>query len=147
MPDLGLVVYVTRGSLALGDLDINDHVNYYMGANLLGQQVSYNRQQVTSPWFDGSATVSRSLQTVNQQLQVECLGGTTAELYSNINQLLTAIKQDWWQLKVNVNGQPLTYQCEAADYQVGFNGPRLVAGQVQVVLNVPVQPVNLAGYF
>jgi len=148
MPDLTLTAHVTRNQLSLGDLHINDHTNFYIAQeNFLSQQVSWNKQQVTSIFLDGSVTVARSLQTVNENITVEVLGDTTADLYTNIQTLVQAFKQDYFQLKVTTNSQLITYQCEAADYSVTWQGVRMIANQVQVVLSVPRQPNPLVGAF
>lgn len=147
MPDLGLSVVVSRDLLGLAGLEINDHLAYYVGPQLLGGQVAWNRQQVTSPFIDGQVTTWRTRQNVTEQLGVEVLGDTPGELNANLAVLLAAFIQDSFHLAVAIGAQSFEYACEAADYQVGWTGPRWVACQLQVVFAMPRQPVPVAGAF
>jgi hypothetical protein len=149
MPDLGLAVTVSRSALALTDLDINDHVAYRCAAQLLGGQVSWRRNQVSSPWIDGAVTVSRAREMVTEQLGVEVFGATATELETNVAALVQAFGQSSFTLTVTVEGLAHGYACEAADinYAQFWNGPRLVARQAQLVFSVPRQPVPTAGAF
>jgi hypothetical protein len=149
MPDLGLAVTVSRTALGLADLDINDHVAYRCAAQLLGGQVTWRRNQVTSPWVDGAVTVSRAREMVTEQLGVEVFGADATELEAHVTTLIQAFQQSSFTLTVTVESLAHGYACEAADinYAQFWNGPRLVARQAQLVFSVPRQPVPTAGVF
>lgn len=147
MPELSMGVVLTRDLLGLGDLAINDHLNYYIGPQFLGSMVSWNRQQATSPFIDGAVTTYRTRSQVTEQVLVEVLGDSAAELHTNLAALVAAVCQDAYRLNVSVDGQSWAYACEAADYQVAWAGPRLVARQVQVSLGIPRSPVPISGGF
>ena len=147
MPDLGLDVSVSRALLGLADLAINDHLAYYLSPQFLGGQVTWNRQQATSPFVDGAVTTYRTRGMVTEQLGVEVLGDTPGELDGNLAVLLAAFVQDSFHLAVAIGAQSWEYLCEAADYQVAWSGPRFIARQLQVLFGVPRQPVPVAGAF
>lgn len=146
MPDFTLVVHVSRAVLGLVDLDINDHERFYVAPGTFGAQLSYNRQQIGSPWTDGQVTVNRSKQMVQEPVVVEVLGDTFAEMFANIAELLAAFTQDHYQIKTTVgSGNQIRYSCEAADYQIGaWVSGRLASQQAQVTFTVPRQPVPAA---
>jgi hypothetical protein len=145
VPELSFAVTVSRDLLALADLDINDHLTYYVSPQFLGGQVQWSRQQATSPFVDGSVTVSRFRQTVTEQIAIEVLAGTGAGLKANVDTLIDAFMQDSFILTVVSDGATYAYTCEAADYQLAWTGPRMIGHQAQVVLSVPRSPVALAG--
>lgn len=148
MPDLSLSCLLTRSQLGLADLELNDHDNYYLASDFLTGAQSWNRQQITSPFTDGSVTTYRTMQVVTRQLTVEVLTGgaeTTTALLANLGALINALGQDSFHIKVTVDGQQLVYQAEAADYTLQWDGPRTIAKQLQVQAQVPCQPIPLAG--
>ena len=147
MPELGMGAAVSRTALGLADLDINDHLAYYLTPAFLGGTVSWTRQQVTSPFIDGAVTTYRTRGVVSEQVGVEVLGADVAELNTNLAALLAAFTQDAFHLAVAIGDEDFEYACEAADYQVGWSGPRWLATQLQVVFTVPRQPVPIAGGF
>lgn len=152
MADLNLSVVLTRDWLGLGPLNINDHVSYAVAQQFLGSTVSWNRNQLTSPYMDGSFTASRQRQSVTEQIAVEVFGRSTANgamspttLQANLAALIAAFNQDSFSLTLTLDGTTYSYEAEAADYQVSWVGPRFMARQVQVVFSLPRQPVPLAG--
>lgn len=148
MPDLLLSVQIDRTDLGLASLDLNDHNNYYISSdNFLGGQVQYERNQVTSPFIDGSVTVNRRKQIVTDQMTVEVLGVNKADLITNINNLVLAFSQDTYNLQIAYGSVVYQYACEAADYTVQYSGPRWIANHVQVQLSFPRQPVPTVGVF
>jgi hypothetical protein len=145
VPDLALAVTVSRTLLGLAPLDINDHLNYYVTPQLLGGQVAWTRTQITSPWLDGAVTTNRVRQMVTEPLVIEVLGGTHGELKANVDTLVQAFIQDSFDLELTMGDAAYAYRCEAADYTLGWNGPRMMANQVQVTFSVPRQPTALLG--
>lgn len=145
MVDLALSVTVTRTALALPDLQINDHIDYYIGTSFFGGTMSWTRNQVGSPFIDGMVTAYRNKQMVTEPVQVECLGDDAVELAANIATLYKAFMQDDFNVSIAFNGVTYTYQCEAADVTMLWTGPRLIANQGQVNFSVPRQPNPLVG--
>jgi hypothetical protein len=147
MPNMHLSVQVTRTSLGLSNLEINDHNSYYVADSFMGGQVAWQRTQVSSPWIDDEVTVNRRRGKVMENVVVEVLGLTQSALSANISTLIEAFNQDNFTLGVTIDGVQRSYQAEAADYQVQWNGPRQVAKQIQVVFSVPRSPIPTLGAF
>lgn len=145
MPDISLSVQVSRTLLGLTSLEINDHLNYYVTPSFLGAQVTWDRTQVTSPFVDDAVTVNRTRGRIGETITVEVRGDTQADLATNLDALLKAMTQDHYTLSVSVGGQGYSYQCEAADYQMTWSGPRMVSKQTQVQFTVPRSPIPLSG--
>jgi hypothetical protein len=148
MADLTLIALVSRDLLGLGALNINDHENYRVAPGFLGGQVTWVRSTAASPYMDDEVTVHRRRGKVTEPVVVEVLSGdagTSTKMQSNVNALVQAFSQDNFTLDVTVNGQKHTYSCEAADFQIAWTGPRLVAKQLQVAFQMPRAPVPIVG--
>jgi len=146
MPELSLQVEISRDNLGLLPLDINDHTNYYVAGDFLTGQLSWNRNQVGSPFLDDQITVYRTLNRVTRALTVEVLGTSIATMNTNMITLVAAFMQDTFHLAVVADTDlNLEYNCEAADYQVGWTGPRLIQRQVSITFNVPCAPIPVVG--
>jgi hypothetical protein len=145
VPDISMSVLLSRTPLGLPALQINDHLNYKIAPQFLGGNVQWNRQKVSSPFLDGEVTTQRSRQSVAEQIAVEVFAGSAAELQTNTAALIAAFSQDSFTLTVTLAGTVYAYACEAADVQVAWTGPRMMAHQGQVVFSVPRQPVALVG--
>lgn len=142
-------VVVTRDSLGLADLQINDFINYYVGSEFLGAGVTWNRNQVSSPFLDGQVTTFRNRQNVSEPATVEVLADEPNLLQIAQNTLVQAFLQDFFNvlIVIGTGTHKATYQiqCEAADYTVAWTGPRWLATQGQVKFTVPCQPVPIVG--
>lgn len=146
MADVALSVLVSRDLLGMGPLQIAYGPRFYCAPQFIGAAVQWQRQQVTSPYFDGSVTVQRYRQQPTEQIAVEVKGDDLAEVRANIDELVTAFIQDSYVMDITADNSSFSYACEAADYQVGFfNVSRMVSRQVQVVFSVPRSPVPLVG--
>lgn len=142
MTDVAMSVTITRSSLGLLDLDINDHLNYIVaGPEFLGGQMSWERNQVSSPFVDGDFTVNRRRQNVTENVVIEIMAGSGLELQVNTRVLTQAFSQDEFYMKVEINRATSIYLCEAADYRLITSGPRYVAHQIQSVFSVPRRPI------
>lgn len=149
MPDLTLSVALTRTLLSLADLDVNDHVNYYLSMHTPAM-IAYQRNQVSSAYVDDDFTVNRRRGKVTDEVVWEVLSGaadTSAQMWTNMGALIAALKQDSFHLSVTADSHTITWGCEAADYQVVWSGPRLIAKQAQLHVQLPRSPVPLAGEF
>lgn len=147
MSDLGITASFTRPELGLPDLSINDHVSYFLTPTFLGSMVQWNRQQATSPFLDGAVTTFRSRQMVQENLAIEVLGDTNAEMWDNVRALIDCVVQSKYNLGLAIGSEVHQWMCEAADYQFNWNAPRIIANQVQLVIALPRQPVAIQGGF
>lgn len=111
---------VTRDLLGLGNLNINDHVNYTLASGIMSGQVSWDRQQASSQWIDGDVTVSRRRGNVTEPITLYVRGGDHGELISNVHTAIEAFSQDAFGLAIVINGEFNQYQCESADYSVDW---------------------------
>lgn len=142
MTSLTIAVVISRDSLGLGDLSINDHVSYIVaGPEFLGGNQSWDRVQVNSIFVEGDITTHRRRQNVMEPVSVEVLADTMAELKSKTSDLVDAFSQDKFTMNVSISGDVTVYSCEAADAKVTFTTPRLAAKQLQVAFNVPRKPL------
>lgn len=145
MPDLTLSCTISRTLLSLSALELNDHVKFYIGAESQPGQVTWQREQVTSQFVEGDFTVSRRRGNVMETVTLEVLGDNQAQLQTNLAELIAAFKQDSFTLTTTFNGTSYAWACEAADYQVLWSGPRMVANQIQVQFQVPRKPIPTIG--
>lgn len=145
MPDLGMSVSISRDSLSLPPLDINDHQLCYVTGDSFGRQVQWNRQKASSPFLDGDVTTYRNRQKVTSQIGLEVMGANPGLLQFNMNTLIHAFCQSQFDLSIAIGQASYQYDCEAADWQEIWTGPRWVANQLQIVFTVPNQPVPLLG--
>lgn len=148
MTDVALSCLVTRGLLGQDDLEINDFERYYLGPELLGGQVTWNKKKVGSDYLDGEVTVSMVRGMVTEKLTVEVLADDAQEMSDNLAELIEAFSQLSYRMQFTMNGDlVLVYQCEPSSYTIPWSGPRVVAGQMQVQFNFDRQPQPVAGVF
>ena len=112
---MDLSVTFSRTLLGLGDLEINDHIKYYV-AEFGDQAITWRRQQVSSPWIDGTVTTQRSKENVTRSMSIEVLGDDWADTLSNAKDLIDAVSQDTFVLTSDMNSEIVSYICEASDY-------------------------------
>jgi hypothetical protein len=143
MSDLGMSVRVTRTLLGLPDLDINDFVSYYVGANFLGGPQNWNRAQVGSPFLDGQVTTYRQRQNVTEPIQIEVLGGDPAEVTANLSAVVDAFNQDTYTVNIQIGDQNIQYLFESADVTMPWAGARWIANQCQLNFSAQRQPGSL----
>lgn len=146
MADLSLSALVTRTDLSLADLNINDSTNYRIaGPEIMAGQVSWDRQQINSPWVEGDITISRRRPNVNSQLTVYVAGTDQANLMTNIRTLVSAFSQDRYTLQINIGSAVNQWDCEAADYSVQMDTAHVYGKYIPVSFNIPRNPVPLSG--
>lgn len=138
---------VSRTELGLARLDINDHLNYILNDELLGGTNTWNRQTTKSPYVDGEFTVNKTLAQVEERIAVECLGDSSYLLQYNVAQLIKAISQSQYVLTIYTDDSVWAYDCEAADYTVGWEKTRRMVFRATVQLMVRRKPKLLTGGF
>lgn len=146
MPDLSLSVTVSRDLLGLGALELNDHDAYYCAPFTPGG-VTWERISANGVFVEGDITVHRRRANVTESLVLEVNGDSQAELSTNLAALLQAFVQDSFNIDINVGGTHYQWACEAADYQVTWDGPRFIARRLQVTLGIPRKPLPAGGPF
>jgi thioredoxin reductase len=149
MTDITLVAKVSRTALALGDLDINDHVNYVVGgpAGFLGA-VQWERSNFGAPWVTGEITVEEHQVNTTESLQVYVAGSSLSSLDTNLGVLLVAFRQHRFTFQMVVDGVNHAWDCGAADVQqVLYDNAHVKARYVTVTFGIPRKPIPLAGVF
>lgn len=149
MSDLSISALVSRASLSLADLNINDHVNYTLaGPIAFSGAVQWERTQVGAPWVDGQFTTERHRTNTTESLSVYVAGSSMSNLDTNIGTLIAAFSQDRYTFQLVVGGANHAWDCEAADVQqVLYDTTHAVAKYVTVTLSIPRKPIPLAGNF
>lgn len=136
---------VTRTELGLGVLHLNDHVNYILDDEILGGSTSWQRQTTKSPYVDGEFTVNRVLGDVEERISLDVLSDNHIGLQANIVQLVKAFSQARYTLTMYVDDSVWAYDCEAADYTVGWEKTRRMVHRSTVQLLVRRSPKLLTG--
>jgi hypothetical protein len=139
------VASVSRPELGLADLNLNDHVNYYVAPGIFGGTVSWRRQTVQSPWIEGQFTVGAVRDQVEDKFVVEVLGADQPSLQVNLQNLIKAFSQSSFNLTVQLDTAYYTYACEASDYTIDWTNTRFMAKQVQVSFSLRRSPVPVNG--
>jgi hypothetical protein len=146
--DVDLSCLITRGPLGLDDLELNDFERYYLGPELLGGTSTFNKTHAESPYLDGASLTAITRGLVNEKLTIEVLADDSAEMAANLAEVVQAFGQMDFRLQFTMNTDiVLVYQCEPASVQIPWAGPRVVAGQMQVVVQFDRQPQPVTGVF
>lgn len=133
-------VTVTRAELALGPLDINDHLNFIVADKIMGGQATWNRQTAKSPFVDGEFTVHRSRAQLKDQMSVQVLGDTQTTMQANLATVIAAFTQFRFQMTLALEDGTRIYNCETADYTVDWDRLRWMSRQVLVTFDIPRYP-------
>jgi hypothetical protein len=142
---LTLTAYVTRDELGLGDLDINDGVNFKVAGAFMGGSVAWQRNNVSSPYIDGDITVSRRRGDIVEPVEIWVYGDNHTELRDNLGELLTAFTQENYNLSFNFDGRNRKYDCKCADYTVSYEQAFVHSKMHKVVFNIPRNPIAIYG--
>jgi hypothetical protein len=136
---------LTRVNLGLADLNINDHLNFGIGAPILGATTSWRRQTVQSPYVESQWTVSAVRDLVQDQFAVNVFGADQVALQNNIKTLVAAISQSYYNLSLSLDAAVTTYACQASDYTIDWSKERLFARNVLVKIMLRRSPVAING--
>lgn len=148
--DLAVTAFVTRSNLnpPLADLDLNDGANFVLAKSVRVGAVAWRREAATSPFVHGRIPVHETQDAAESSIEVYVLGGTHAALHTNLSTLLDAFtKQYTYELRLNVEGQSYHWNCERADYEVGFATETLNARLLPVSLSFYRHPTPVTGAF
>lgn len=144
MPEITLSCTITRTALSLATLELNDHTNFYLAPSTPGP-VTWSRMTASSPFVDSDFTIARKRNKVTEEMVLEVRGANAAGVQTNLGLLIAAFSQGSYTLTTTFNGTSYAWSCDAADYQVEWSGPRVVANQVVFRAQVPRSPVPLIG--
>lgn len=145
MVDLSLNAKVTRTELGLGDLNINGSPYRIVGSTIFGGTQGWDRHTVSSPFVDGDVVVRQRRTNVTEQLGIYVSGTDTANMFTNIRDLIWAFTQIRYTLQINIGNSVNQWDCMTADYSVLVDTPHMVAKYGVVTFNIPRRPGALAG--
>jgi len=147
MPDFTLAASVTRTSLALPDLDLNDHINYAISVPVLGGEGRWTRNLDSSAYMDGEIEINARLSNITETIGLEVTGANYAAVMANFGAALAAFKQASYTMTMTIAGHTHTWRCQRADWAYEINTGRVAANQIKLVLSVPRSPLAIAGEF
>ena len=140
-----LAASITRTSLALADLNINDRVKYIVSDGFDSGAVSWRREQVESPYVESKITVGRVRDVVEAKMAIQVLGSTQAVVADNITELVEAFTQDQFTLTVTMDGTQYRWLGEAADYTMDWSRERIHSRVPLVAFGFLRHPIPVAG--
>lgn len=144
--DLNLTAIVTRTELGLGDLDLNDEVNFQFGRGIEVGRLTWRKDVVTSPYVHGRFPVREVKDAVESKITIYVLGTDHATLSTNIGVLIGAFTEQYqYELQIIVEGQSYSWLCERADYEVAFATETFNAIFVPVSLSFYRSPIQVSG--
>lgn len=134
---------VSRISLGLPDLDLNDHISYQVADKIFGSQQAWNRQTVKSPYVDGEFLVNATKGNVTDTFSVQVMGPSQSYMQAAINAAVDAFSQFSYLLTVIQDDASVTYTCMPADYTIDWSKERMWARQGLVTFQFPRLPQRL----
>lgn len=141
---LSFTGHITRTNLGLGFLNINDGVNYSMTDRIMGGTVSWDRNQVNSPWVDGDVTVFRRRGNVTDSIGFNVYGANHGEIRNNLVILVDGFSQDEFSIFLTMDGATYQYECETADYTLDWDY-KMHSNMATINFQVPRKPVAFQG--
>jgi hypothetical protein len=153
-------ITVTRSSLSLSTLDVNDEATYFLlfdGFSEGGGR--WDRKMVESPYTDGEYEVGKRLQNSEVLLGLAVKGATQTALDSAMAALINPTTgaftaQYTYNVTVTIAGYARTWTCYAADWEIDWKGgwvdgvvPGTGPFYVPMALAIPRKPIPVAGAF
>lgn len=150
MSDDTIQILCSRGELGLTDLDLNDHVNFYVSSDsILSGTIQFRRNTITSPYVASAFQVNAVPDIVQDVFAVEVMNGGfgTTGLQNNYATLIQAFT---FQYNFNLSfiwssGAIYTYSCQQSDYTTDWTQGRAQAQQLQVRFTLYRSPVAVNG--
>jgi hypothetical protein len=129
------------------DLELNDGPYLVAKEGLNPGEISYSREQVSSPYIHGQYTTYRTKESPNAQIVINVSSGDHTSLKSDLGTLIDAFSQEVFTLTLVMNGAQWQWQGEAANYSVGFVSERMHALNVPAGFQFPRHPIPKQGPF
>lgn len=142
---MDLSVIITRTELSLADLELNAAPYTVVGDGIEPGQTELERHQATSPFVDGTYTISSKRNQPSMVITLDVRGDTTAEINTNVDTLVNAFDQDVFEVAVTIDGQSFRWRGERADRGVGWRKERWHAYVVRAAFQFPRHPIPLTG--
>lgn len=143
-----LAASVSRPELGLPDLNLNDHSKFYVsGADgaIFGSTVQWRRQTAQSPFVEGQFTVNAVRDVVEDKFAVEVLGTDQVSLQLNLQELVDAFSQSYFNVTMQLDNAVYTYACEPSDYTIDWTRARWHNHQALITFALRRSPVPING--
>ena len=134
MGGIALSATVTRSALGLLVLNINDHKDYIISTTMLGGSVTWQKQQVSSPYVDGDITITRRRPTIVEPIEIYVYGNNGTDLTNNVAKLIEAFTQDEFLMSIKINNSDRQYKCECSDYTIEYANTKYATNMTLVKL-------------
>ena len=145
MGDIALSATVTRSALGLSVLNINDHKDYIISTTMLGGSVTWQKQQVSSPYVDGDITITRRRPTIVEPIEIYVYGNNGTDLTNNVAKLIEAFTQDEFLMSIKINNSDRQYKCECSDYTIEYANTKYATNMTLVKFSTPRSPIATVG--
>jgi hypothetical protein len=134
-----------RVSSPAGWININDHINYELSGETRGsRQVGHRKQEVTSPYINGSFVVNAVSDNIDEQVAVWVFGDSHYTMLQKVQALETAFTQLSYAIEWVIEDHAEIWDCQLADYTVNTQREFLHAKQALFTATVPRQPLGAA---
>jgi hypothetical protein len=147
MADLTVVANISRSLLALGDLNLNDYVNFTLATPILGGEEAWKRNSQGSAYMDGEVEVNASRGNITETIGVWVTGSTHANMMANVTTLKQAFNQATYELYLSINGTVHEWRCYRANSSYEFSTGLIASRKVKWTFQVPRNPVPITGGF
>lgn len=138
---LGINYFSVQVEVPQGWLDLNDGLVYRVAADSFDSaNQQFRRQQVISPFVGGKFTVNSVPDQVEETLAVWVNGVESIDLQDNIDNLINAMTQFHYQVRIDIDANRRVWNCEQADYTIGYSQVGMHNRVVKASFNLLRQP-------
>lgn len=148
----GVTGYVKRTELSMSDLVLNNPPTYrIVDPNPGPGSLAWVRRVVTSPYVHGNTLVGAVKDEMEVALTVAVGGSTFTAIDAAVGTLIEAFSQFDYQLHLEFDGMPFTYNCQPANWTSSTRGDGSVdladlrAGWQVYSFRIPRHPAAVAG--
>lgn len=128
-----------------GELEINDGEKFVLGANARAStQVTWRRQDVSSPFVPGTWTVSSVQENVNENVEVYVYASDHGSLRIYLDELVAAFTQHIYTVTWDFTEDIYAWYCQRADYQIDTRREFQHSRMAIATFSVPRYPALLA---
>ena len=122
-------------------LDLNDHVNYYVGTSSFETYAqTWRRVMVSSPYMEGSYQVHAVPENGNESVTIYCKGATYADTAAAIEAVVAAFKQHSYYVARTIETVTQIWSCYTADFSIRVSNSLTNSNMAMVELSIPRLP-------
>ncbi len=122
-------------------ISLNDHFNYRVASESLGQTaVSMRRQEATNPIVEGKYLIHAVPEHVEETIRVYVYGQHMVDTMENARTLQKVFTQFDFQVRITMDNHREYWRCQAADWTMERPHTHVHNGMVMMVFQVPRFP-------